>query len=161
MASYNKVILMGNLTRDPEVRTLPSGSSVAKFSIAVSRSFTGSDGSAKEETSFVDIEAFARSAENIGKFFGKGKAILVEGHLRQDRWESPAGEKRNKLVVVLDRWEFVGSKGQQGESNFQDGSSLPSYEDTSPPARSSGKSQGQTYMAAKEQQAGFDDDIPF
>lgn len=82
MASFNKVILMGNLTRDPELRQTQSGTSVCRFSIAVNRSYNAQDGSSRDETCFVEIDCFGKSAENIAKFFSKGKPILVEGRLR-------------------------------------------------------------------------------
>lgn len=110
MASFNKVILIGNLTRDPEVRVMPSGASICKFSIAVSRSFKGQDGEQREETAFIDIDAFGKQAEVIGKFMQKGKPILVEGRLKLDQWESQAGEKRSKLGVVLESFQFIGAR---------------------------------------------------
>ncbi len=116
MASYNKVILMGNLTRDPELRQTQSGTSVCRFSIAVNRSFNSQDGSSRDETCFIEIDSFGKSAENIAKYFNKGKPILVEGRLRQDSWEDKqSGQKRTKLMVVLERFEFVG--GPRNDSN--------------------------------------------
>ena len=117
MASFNKVILMGNLTRDPELRQTQSGTSVCRFSIAVNRSYNAQDGSSRDETCFVEIDCFGKSAENIAKFFSKGKPILVEGRLRQDSWEDKqTGQKRTKLMVVLERFEFVGSARDNGGS---------------------------------------------
>ena len=98
MASFNKVILMGNLTRDPELRQTQSGTSVCRFSIAVNLSYNAQDGSSRDETCFCEIDCFGKSAENIAKFFSKGKPILVEGRLRQDSWEDKqTGQKRTKL----------------------------------------------------------------
>lgn len=110
MASFNKVILVGNLTRDPEVRVTPSGTSICKFGLAVSRSARSADGNVREETLFVDIDAFGKQAELIGKHMTKGRAILVEGRLRLDQWESANGEKRNKIMVVLENFQFIGSR---------------------------------------------------
>ena len=84
MSSFNKVILMGNLTRDPELRQTQSGTSVCRFSIAVNRSYNSQDGSLRDETCFVEIDCFGKSAENVARYFSKGKPILVEGRLRQD-----------------------------------------------------------------------------
>ncbi len=110
MSSFNKVILMGNLTRDPELRQTQSGTSVCRFSIAVNRSYNSQDGSLRDETCFVEIDCFGKSAENVAKYFTKGKPILVEGRLRQDSWEDKqTGQKRTKLMVVLERFEFIGS----------------------------------------------------
>lgn len=117
MASFNKVILIGNLTRDPEVRVMPSGASICKFSIAVSRSFKGQDGEQREETAFIDIDAFGKQAEVIGKFMQKGKPILVEGRLKLDQWESQAGEKRSKLGVVLESFQFIGARSDSASDD--------------------------------------------
>ncbi len=117
MSSFNKVILMGNLTRDPELRQTQSGTSVCRFSIAVNRSYNSQDGSLRDETCFVEIDCFGKSAENVAKYFTKGKPILVEGRLRQDSWEDKqTGQKRTKLMVVLERFEFIGSARDNGGS---------------------------------------------
>ncbi len=117
MSSFNKVILMGNLTRDPELRQTQSGTSVCRFSIAVNRSYNSQDGSLRDETCFVEIDCFGKSAENVAKYFSKGKPILVEGRLRQDTWEDKqTGQKRTKLMVVLERFEFIGSARDNGGS---------------------------------------------
>ncbi len=110
MASFNKVILMGNLTRDPEVRVTPTGVSICKFGIAVSRMSRAADGNMREETLFVDIDSFGKQAELIGKHMTKGRAILIDGRLRLDQWESANGEKRNKIVVVLENFQFIGPR---------------------------------------------------
>ncbi|MBQ2721688.1 MAG: single-stranded DNA-binding protein [Opitutales bacterium] len=115
MSSFNKVILMGNLTRDPELRQTQSGTSVCRFSIAVNRSYNSQDGSLRDETCFVEIDCFGKSAENVARYFSKGKPILVEGRLRQDSWEDKqTGQKRTKLMVVLERFEFVGGRDSNG-----------------------------------------------
>lgn len=115
-ASFNKVILLGNLTRDPELRTLPStGNSYARLGLAVNRRYTAKDGSLKEETTFVDIDAFGRSAETIAKYCTKGSGLLVEGRLKLDQWDDKnTGEKRSKLGVVLENFTFVGGRGNAG-----------------------------------------------
>ena len=110
MASLNKVLLIGNLTRDPEVRMLPSGRSVCKFGLAMNRNFKDAEGNRREETTFVDVESFGPSGEALARFFTKGKPIFVEGRLKLDQWESQTGEKRSRLLVELDNWEFVGSR---------------------------------------------------
>ena len=109
MASLNKVLLIGNLTRDPEVRMLPSGRPVCNFGIAVNRSFKDAEGNYKDETTFVDVDAWGRQAETLGKYMQKGRPILVEGRLRYDTWDDKqTGQKRSKLGVVLDRLELRG-----------------------------------------------------
>ena len=111
MASYNKVILMGNLTRDPEVRYASSGTAIVKFGLAVNRRFQDSDGNWQEEPTFVDITMFGKRGEAFSRFHTKGKSAFIEGTLRFDQWEDKnGGGKRSKLYVVADNWEFVGGK---------------------------------------------------
>jgi len=146
---------MGNLTRDPEVRQTQSGTMVCRFSIAVNRSFTSGDGSQRDETCFIEIDSFGRTAENIGKYFTKGKSILVEGRLRQDSWDDKnTGQKRSKLLVVLERFEFVGS--QRGSDSF-DQSAGADYERSTPTQRAPKQVSGD--QAPREDME--DDDVPF
>lgn len=114
MSGFNKVYLAGNLTRDPEMRTLPSGSSVAALGLAVNRSYRKPDGEEVEETTFIDIDAFGRSAENIGKYCKKGDPLMVEGRLRYRTWDDESGQKRNKLNVVLETFQFLPKGGSSG-----------------------------------------------
>ena len=100
----NKVFLIGRLTRDPEIRFLPSGTQVTTFTIAVNRAYKTKDSSDwKEETYFFDVEAFGYLAERLGKQLNKGTQVLIEGQLRQDKWETPSGEKRSKIKIVADK----------------------------------------------------------
>jgi len=123
MPSYNKVILMGNLTRDPEMRFLPSNTPVAQIGIAVNERWKNKQTDQWEErVNFIDCEAFARTAEVINQYFQKGKPILIEGKLRMDQWEDKqTGQKRSKLKVVIDSFEFVGGRddGQGGGGRGQ------------------------------------------
>src|SRR6476619_4357526 len=131
--SFNNVIIMGNLTRDPEVRTLPSGNSVARLAVAVNRTYNDKDGNKKEEVTYVDVDAFGKQAEIIGKFFTKGKPILIEGRLKLDQWEDKiSGEKKSRFGVVLEGFSFVGGKGE-GDSS---GGSSYSQDDAPAPRRS-------------------------
>jgi single-strand DNA-binding protein len=116
MASYNKVILMGNLTRDPELRYTANNMAICKFGLAVNRRFKdGASGEWKEEPTFVDITIFGARAEPFAKFHSKGKPAFIEGSLRLDTWDDKnGGGKRSKLYVVADNWEFVGSGGGAG-----------------------------------------------
>lgn len=116
-ASYNKVLLMGNLTRDPELRTTPSGVNICKFSIACNRSYKAQDGSTKEEVTFVEIDAFGRQAELISRSLTKGSPIFLEGRLKLDQWDSNTGEKRSKLSVVLENFQFINSKRSADEAS--------------------------------------------
>ena len=107
MASYNKVILMGNLTRDVQLKHTAS-QAVADISIAVNRKFKTKDGQEREEVTYVDCECWGPRAEVIAKFFSKGKPIFIEGRLKLDSWEDKDGQKRSKLKVSIDSFEFVG-----------------------------------------------------
>ena len=115
MASFNRVILAGNLTRDPEVRYTPKGTAVAKIGLAVNRTWKNDQGETKEEVTFVDVDAFGRQAEIIGQYFRKGRPILVEGRLKYDQWDDKAtGQKRSKLGVVLEQFSFIDSNRNEG-----------------------------------------------
>ena len=115
MASVNKVILVGNLTRDPQAKQIPNGGIVAEFGLAMNRKFKGQDGSYREEVCFVDITAFGRQAEVIQKYCTKGKQLYIEGRLRYDSWEDKqGGGKRHKLSVIVESFQFIG--GRDGEA---------------------------------------------
>src|SRR5436190_8414206 len=113
MASFNRVILLGNLTRDVEVRYLQSGPAVADVGLAVNDRRKGQNGEWIEETTFVDVTLWGRTAEVAGEYLGKGSPILIEGRLKYDTWEKD-GQKRSKLSVVCERMQMVGSKGGGG-----------------------------------------------
>ena len=115
MASFNKVILMGNLTRDPELRYTPKGTAIAKIGLAVNRVWTNEAGEKKEEVTFIDVDVFGRTAENVGQYMRKGRPLLVEGRLKLDQWDDKAtGAKRSKLGVIAETVQFLGSPA--GES---------------------------------------------
>jgi single-strand DNA-binding protein len=113
MANFNKVILLGNLTRDPQLRYLPSNIAVCEFGLATNRRWKDRDGNQKEEVCFVDVSAFGRQAETINQYLTKGRSILVDGHLRFDSWTGQDGQKRSKLSVVVDTFQFVGGRADQ------------------------------------------------
>jgi single-strand DNA-binding protein len=116
MASFNKVILAGNLTRDPELRYTPKGTAVARLGIACNRKWKSETGEMKEEVTFVDVDAFGKTAETIGQYLKKGRPILIEGRLRYDTWEDKqSGQKKSKLGVVLENFQFLDSGGGRGE----------------------------------------------
>ncbi len=104
--NYNKVIIAGNLTRDPEVKFLANERAVANFSLAVNRKWRNAAGETQEETTFIDVEAWAKTAELVGQYLTKGKSALVEGRLKLDEWDKD-GEKRQKLKVVADTVQFL------------------------------------------------------
>ncbi len=108
MANYNKVILIGNLTRDPQLKYLPSQTAVVEIGLAVNRRWKSQDGQQREETCFVDCTAFGRQAEIINQYVRKGNPMLVEGHLKLDTWEGKDGQKRSKLRVMIDGFQFLG-----------------------------------------------------
>lgn len=114
MASYNKVILMGNLARDPERRTLPSGTTVADLRLAVSRRYTLQSGEPKEETLFINVAVFGRQAETVLKYMKKGRPILIEGRLRQEEWTNKDGQKQSRVSVVAEQFRFLSEGGYRG-----------------------------------------------
>ena len=135
MASYNKVILMGNLTRDPEVRFTQNNMAICKIGLAVNRRWKDSNsGEWKEEPTFIDVTIFGKRGEAFAKYHGKGKPAFIEGSLRLDNWEDKDGNKRSKLYVVADEWQFVsgGREGGGGSESYSRGpqqSASPSYND--------------------------------
>jgi single-strand DNA-binding protein len=115
MASFNKVILAGNLTRDPELRYTPKGMAVVKLGMAVNRTWKSESGETKEEVTFVDVDVWGRQAEVIAQYMRKGRPLLVEGRLRLDTWEDKnTHQKQSKLKVVLESFSFIDSKGADG-----------------------------------------------
>ena len=116
MANFNKVILAGNLTRDPELRYTPKGTAIAKIGLAINRKWKSETGEMKEETTFVDVDAFGKTAETIGQYLKKGRPILIEGRLRYQTWEDKqSGQKKSKLGVIMENFQFMDSGGGRGE----------------------------------------------
>ena len=115
MASYNRVLLMGNLTRNPEIRYTPSGTAVADLGLAVNESFKNKAGETVERTCFVDVVVWGRQAETAAEYLHKGSPAFVEGRLQLDQWETQEGEKRSKLRVRADRVQFLGAPGRGTE----------------------------------------------
>jgi len=111
MADFNRVILIGNLTRDPQLRYTPSQMPVCDFGVATNRKWTSKDGQQREETCFVNCTAWGRQAEVIQKYLNKGRPIFIEGRLTYSSWEGPDGKKRSKLEVTVERFQFLGSAG--------------------------------------------------
>lgn len=124
---YNKVILMGNLTRDPETRTTPNGQSVTNFSLAVNRTWKGADGNTQEAVSYIDCVAWGKTGEVIAQYMQKGRPILVEGRLDQQSWDDKeTGKKRSKVEVNVDTFNFVGGGQGDGGSSSSAGNSSSS-----------------------------------
>jgi single-strand DNA-binding protein len=116
MANFNRVILAGNLTRDPELRYTPKGVAIAKITLAINRTWKTETGETKEEVTFVDVDAFGRQAEVVGQYMKKGRPFLVEGRLKLDQWEDKnTHQKQSKLKVVLEGFSFIDSN--RGDSS--------------------------------------------
>src|SRR5215210_7675067 len=127
MASFNKVLLMGNLTRDPQLKYLPSQTAVAEFGVACNRKFRTAQGEDREEVTFVDCTAWGKQAEVINQYMTKGKPIFIEGRLKYDSWEDKqGGGKRSKLSVVIENFQFVG--GRDGGGGGGGGGGAGSYD---------------------------------
>ncbi len=115
MANVNKVFLIGNLTRDPELRYTPQGTAVGEFGMAINRQWKGPNGEKKEEVCFVDCQAWARGAEIISEYCKKGSSLFVEGRLKLDSWEGKDGQKRSRMRVVVENFQFLGApSGRRG-----------------------------------------------
>src|SRR3954453_16226447 len=110
MGFVNKIFLMGNLTRDPELRQLPSGTAVCDFGMATNRIYKTAGGEEKQETVFVECTAFGRTAEVIAEYCPKGRPIFVEGRLHYETWEDKTGNRRSKLTVIVEQFQFVGGR---------------------------------------------------
>ena len=121
MSSFNKVIVMGHLTRDPEVRFTQGGVAVCNVGLAVNERFKGQDGEWQDRATFIDVTIFGKRGEAFAKFHKKGKPAFIEGKLRLDQWEDKqSGQKRSKLFVVGDNWEFVGGDGDAAPKDDPD-----------------------------------------
>ncbi len=154
MANLNKVMLIGNLTRDPELRVTPKGTAICTFSIAVNRKFKDDSGGEREEVTYIDIEAWGKSGENISKYCTKGRPLFVEGRLRLDQWEDKnTKEKRSRMKVVLENFQFLG--GGRGEGGGgEGGGEARSYAPRAGAAPS-------PRPAAPAPQENLDEDVPF
>jgi single-strand DNA-binding protein len=153
MASYNKVILVGNLTRDPEMRYTPKGMAIAKIGLAVNRNWTNEAGEKKEEVTFVDVDAFGRQAETLAQYMKKGSPLLIEGRLKLDQWDDKqTGQKRSKLGVVVEGFQFLGggnrSEGGGGGGEAPQRRPAPSAAPAAP-------------VGAEPDMQPPDDDVPF
>ena len=165
MPALNKVLLMGNLTRDPELRVTPKGTPICQFSLAINRQFKMESGESREEVIFVDIEAWGKQGETIAKYCTKGRPLYVEGRLKLDQWEDKnTKEKRSRMRVVLEQFQFLGDgRGGGGGGGGGGGAPAPagefdqtggaSPERHAPPPRGGG--------AKPASQENLDEDVPF
>jgi len=160
MASFNQVILIGNLTRDPELRVTPKGTALCTFGLAVNRSYKDESGNTREEVSFFDIEAWGKNAENISKYLTKGRPLFVQGRLKMDTWDDKTtGQKRSKIKIVLEGFQFIGSR----EGGAQSAAPAPSGDEgidqtSAPPARPPVRNAPPPPPAA---QGNIEEDVPF
>jgi single-strand DNA-binding protein len=156
MPSLNKVLLMGNLTRDPELRVTPKGTPICQFSLAINRQFKMESGESREEVIFVDVEAWGKQGETIAKYMTKGRPLYVEGRLRLDQWEDKnTKEKRSRMKVVLEQFQFLGDSrgGGSGSGPTSEIDQTASPERHSPPPRPG--------AAKPAPQENLDEDVPF
>lgn len=135
MASFNKVLLMGNLTKDPELRYTPGGSAVTDFGLAINRAYTSASGEKKDDTCFVEITVWAKQAESVSRYLQKGSPVFIEGRLQLDQWEDKeTGKNRSRLKVVAERVQFLGGPKSGGSDSYQDGVGNPGMYSTPPSA---------------------------
>ncbi len=150
--SVNKVFLMGNLTRDVELKYTPSNQPVATFGLAMNRRYKTRDGENREETTFVDCEAWARTAEVMSEYLSKGRPVFIEGRLKLDQWQDKEGNNRSKLRVVVENFQFVDSRGGAGGGGGRASAPEPVASANAPSAASPDSGQHQPVS---------EDDIPF
>jgi len=161
MANLNKVFLMGNLTRDPELRYTPSGTAVVDFGMAMNRRWTSQDGQKKEDTCFVDVQAWARSAEVISEYCRKGAPLFVEGRLQFDSWEGRDGQKRSKLRVTVENFQFLGGRRDRSEAENQPRPPPPVEPSANPAPPPTDRADTDPASEEPKGQYQIDDDIPF
>lgn len=171
MASFNRVILAGNLTRDPQLKYLPNNTAVCEFGMAINHKWRDKDGNQREDVCFVDVAAFGRQGEVINQYMGKGRPILIEGRLKLDQWTAQDGAKRSKHSVVVENFTFLGQgpgqggnrEGGEGEGGGQDygqqrsgyggggeyGQARGSQQRSAPPQRSASQPQRRDYGRAQ------------
>ncbi len=170
MANFNKIILIGNLTRDPELKYLPNNTAVCEFGMAINHRWRDKDGNQKEDVCFVDVSAFGRQGETINQYMAKGRPLLVEGRLKYDQWTAQDGSKRSRHSVILDGFQFLGDRGGErsggggapagrenaGAGNERGGGGRDAANYNRPPAREP----QQNYEGGQESR-GDGGDIPF
>lgn len=158
MASFNRVILMGNLTRDPQVRYIPSGSAVTDLGLAVNRSWYDKNaGQRREEVTFVDVTVWGRQAELAGEYLSKGRSVLIEGYLKLDTWQDKeTGQNRNKLSVVCENMTFVGGRNEGGGGGNYGGRPQQSQQ----PQQQGGPPRNQQSEMAPDPSQSFYEDMP-
>jgi single-strand DNA-binding protein len=162
-ASFNKVMLLGNLTRDPEVKYTPKGTAVCDLGLAVNDSYKAQDGTIKETVTFVDVEVWGRTAENCKQYLSKGRSVFIEGQLKLDQWETPQGEKKSKMRVRAITVQFLGGPGGPGGGGGERRPSGGGEQRSSAPTETGRTSSRPPASSVSEDRppAPEDDDIPF
>ena len=162
MANFNKVIIAGNLTRDPELRYTPKGTAIARLGMALNRKWKNDSGEMQEEVTFVDVDAFGRQAEVVAQYMKKGRPLLVEGRLRLDQWEDKqSGARRSQLRVVLDSFSFIDGGGAGGGGGR--GETSDPFEQSAATSSPAASQRPQAQPPAQPLGGGLpdDDDVPF
>jgi single-strand DNA-binding protein len=155
MASFNKVILIGNLTRDPELRYTPKGMAIAQIGLAVNRTWRNEAGESKEEVTFLNVDAFGKQAELLAQYMKKGSPLFMEGRLKLDQWDDKTtGQKRSQIKIVLEGFQFIGGGQNRAGSGEPNG-------DDAPPARAPRPAAVAKPENTDEPPAPDDDDVPF
>lgn len=147
MANFNKVLLMGNLTRDPQLTYLPSQTAVVDFGLAVNRRWKSKEGEDRDETCFIDCRAFGKTAENINKYLSKGRPLFIEGRLTFNQWTAQDGTKRSKHRVTVENFQFLGRAAEDTRGAGEQGIREPGNQEIREPEPEPAK--------------GVEDDIPF
>jgi len=165
MANYNKVILVGNLTRDPQLTYLPSQMPVVEFGLAVNRTWTGQNNQKKEEVCFIDLRAYGKQAETINHYLSKGRQVLIEGRLSYQQWQAQDGSKRSKHIVIVEAFQFLGP-GAGAEQPDANAAAVrpPLRSRNAQPVHSQGDQTPPPDVVPEEdipQPGGTEDDIPF
>jgi len=162
MPNFNKCYLMGNLTRDIELRHTSGNQAVANLGLAINRRWKSADGQDREEVTYVDCEAWGRTAETLAKYLQKGRPVFIEGRLKLDTWEDKEGKKQSKIRVVVEGFQFIDSRpggpaGSGGQATSYEGGDEPRYESDAPRRSAGGSSGGRAPSAPPAS----DIDVPF
>jgi single-strand DNA-binding protein len=157
MASYNRIVLLGNLTRDPQLSYTPSNTAVCKFGLATNHRFRDKEGNTREDTCFVDCTVFGRAGETFNQYMSKGRPVLIEGRLSWSQWTTPEGDKRSKHEVIVDNFQFVGGGGRGGDAGAADGETGAAAGNRAPARAAAAGSRAPEYDDAPAPV----DDVPF
>lgn len=158
---FNKVIIVGNLTRDVELKYLPSGSAVAKIGLASNRKYKKQDGSTAEDTCFIDANLFGRTAEVANQYLKKGSQVLIEGRLNFESWNDANGQKRSKHTITAESMQMLGRANQSGDSSYGGGEGNNSYSQSSASGNYGASGGSESHSTKNVPEIDIDDEIPF